>query len=267
MHLGAGVVEGRDAEKDVLPGLAVVGLLGLAGTDQRPVVVEDGLGEAGGAGGKIDGGLVLLGEGHRRRPGGAEAHQAQAVLGVDRASPAHKEEHPHPVQHPGDGVHPPDELRAEDQHLHIRQLQAVLNLLGGIPEVQGHGNAAGLEDAEIDREPFQAVHQQDAHLGPPLHPPAQQQVGEAVGLPVKVLPAHGPAVGGVRGGAFNEAGLPPGHRPVPLLRGVYLHQRRLRSVKPGVALQKLCNDHILPPLSRLVFPGCFLSIYFNTFNG
>ena len=95
MHLGPGVVEGRDAEKHVLPLLPVVVLFGHAGADQGPVVMQNRLGEAGGAGGEVDGGVVLLAEGHRRRAGGAEAHHPQAVLGVGRPLPAHEEHGPH----------------------------------------------------------------------------------------------------------------------------------------------------------------------------
>ena len=225
----------------------MVALLRLAGGRQGPVVVEDGLGEAGGAGGEVDGGVVRLLQGHRRRAGGAEAHQFQAVLRIGGRIPAHKEHHPHLGQLVLNGVYPAHKLRPEDQDLHVRQLQTVLDLLAGVPEIQGHGDAPRLEDAEVHRQPLQTVHHQNTHLGPPLHAPAEQQVGKAVGPAVKVPPAQGPAIGGVRLGALNEAGLPPGDGPVPLLGGVDLHQRRLRPVEPGVAFQKLRNDHVVPP--------------------
>ena len=180
--------------------------------------------------------MVRLLQGHRRRAGGAEVHQADAVLGIGRGSPAHKEHHPHLGQAAGDGVHPLYKLRAEHQHLHVRQLQAVLDLLRGVAEVQWHGDAPGLQNAEIHRQPLQAVHHQYPHLGPPVHAPAQQQVGEPIGPAVKVLPAHGPAVGRVGLCALNEAGLPPGDGLIPLLRGAQLHQGSLQSVEAGVSL-------------------------------
>ena len=58
----------------------------------------------------------------------------------------------------------------------------ITDFLEGVPEVQGHRDAPRLQDAEVHRQPLQAVHHQDAHLAPPLHAPAEEQVGEAVGV-------------------------------------------------------------------------------------
>ena len=146
-----------------------------------------------------------------------------------------------------DGVHPPDELRAEDQDLHIRQLQTIFDLVGGIAEVHRYRDAPRLQDAEVHRQPLQAVHHEDAYLRPPLHAPAEEQVGEAVGPAVEVPPAQSPAVGRVRLGALNEAGFPPCNSLVPLFRRAQLHQCGLRPVEPGVPLQKIRNDHVVPP--------------------
>ena len=156
---------------------------------------------------------------------------------------AHIEPLAHPAQIGKDGLQPVDELRAEHQGLHIGQIQTVANLVGGIAEVHGDGQTARLQDAEIHRQPLQAVHQQDAHFGAPLQSPAEQQVGKAVGLLVKLAPGDLPAVGLVRAVALDEAELPPGGGLVPLLRGVDLHQGRLVPVQPGVALQKVCDNH------------------------
>ena len=243
MHFCPCVVQRRDAEEHVVPCLAVVVLLRLAGADQGEVVVQDRLGKAGGAGGKVDGRMVRLLQGYRRRVRGAEAHQLPAVLRIGRLVPAHEKHHPHLGQLVRNGVHPADKLRPEHQGLHVRQLQAVLDLVAGVPEIHRHGDTARLEDAEVHRQPLQAVHHQDGHLGPPPGVPAEQEVGKLVGPPVELLPAHSPPVGGVGPGALDEAGLPPGDGLVPLLRGAQLHQRRLRAVEPGVSLQKICNDH------------------------
>lgn len=109
VHLGAGVVEGRDQQEHVLAGLMVVVLLGLAGAEQRPMVMENGLGEARGAGGEVNGRVIVLGECHRRRAGGAVSHQLAAVLGVGRDVPPHEEERLDLGKAGDDGIHPGDE--------------------------------------------------------------------------------------------------------------------------------------------------------------
>ena len=77
------------------------------------------------SGGEVDGGVVRFLQGHRRRAGGTEAHKPPAVLGVGWLVPARKEHHAHLGELSGDGVHAADKLRAEDQGLYVRQLQAV----------------------------------------------------------------------------------------------------------------------------------------------
>ena len=249
VHLGAGVVQRRDAQEHVVAGLAVVVLLHLAGAHQRAVVVQYGLGEARGARGEVDGRVVRLGQLHRRRAGGAEGGQLHAVLGVGgRRGVAHEEQRFDLGQVAHDGVHAGNELRPEHQHLDVGKIQAVLNLVAGIAEVHGNGDAAGLEHAEVDGQPFQAVHQQDAHLGAPLDAPAEQQVGKAVGAAVKIPPAHLAAVGDAGMGAFDQIEVAPGDGVVPLVGGIDLHQRGLGTVQPGVSLQEIRDDHLNTPL-------------------
>ena len=75
VHAGARVVERRDAQEHVVVGLAVVALLHLGGLREALVVVEDRLGKARGAGGEVDGRVLVLGEGHARVGGGAQGCQ------------------------------------------------------------------------------------------------------------------------------------------------------------------------------------------------
>ena len=176
MHLAAGVVERRDAEEVVLPALAVMVLLHDGGRHHAAVVVQDGLGEAGGPRGEVEGRVVLLGDVDRGRLGRAIRRDLAVALGERRAVGAHEEariEAGHPVD---DGLHPAHELRPEDQRPRLRELEAVLDLLRGVAIVQRHRDRAGLEDAEVDREPLQAVHEQDRYLVALADAPAQQQV-------------------------------------------------------------------------------------------
>ena len=135
-----------------------------------------------------------------------------------------------------DVLHPADELRPEEQHVHVRLLQAVVDLVGGVAEVQGDGHRPGLQDAEVDGQPLQAVHQQDGHLLALLNAPAQEQVGHPVGLLVKDRPGDLPPVGG-GGGGLDEGVLLPGHPPGLLYLGVDLHQGDLVAIELAVALQ------------------------------
>ena len=243
VHLGAGVVQRRDAQEHILAGLPMVVLLRFAGGEQGTVVVQDRLREAGGAGGKIDRGIVRLRKRHRRRAGGAEAHEPHAVLRIARAVRAHEEHHAHQGQIAGDGVHPAHEFRPEHQHFHIRELQAVFDLIAGITEIHRHGDAAGLQDSKVNGQPLQAVHHQNAHLCLPLHTAAQQQVGETVGTAVKIRPGHLPAVRRVGLRAFNELRFAPGNSPVPFFRRVDLNEADLTPVEPGISFQQFRDYH------------------------
>ena len=129
MHLCARVVERGNAEEDVILRLPVVMLLRHAGTDERPVPVQNGLREARRAGGEVDRGVVLFVKRNRRRTGGTEAHQSQAVLGVGRHVPADKQPDLHAGQALLDGIQTADKLRSEDQHLHIGKIETVGDLV------------------------------------------------------------------------------------------------------------------------------------------
>ena len=120
VHLGAGVVEGRNAQEHIVTALGMVVLLGQAGMDQSLVLVQDGLGEAGGAGGEVDGSIVLFVQSHRRCAGGAEAGEGQAVLGVSGTVIANVEHGLDVGDLVGNGIHTADKFRTEYQHFHVR---------------------------------------------------------------------------------------------------------------------------------------------------
>ena len=185
VHFRAGVVQGRDAEKHIVVGGGVVDGLHPGGLGQGVVLEQDGLGEAGGAGGVVDGGLILVVDEHLWGHAGAVGGGPVIVLGEGRAGVPHEEEE-HLLGDLGhDGLHTADELRAEEQHVHVGQLEAVVDLVGGIAEVQRHRDGPRLQDAEVDGQPLQAVHQQDGHLLPLPDAPAQEHIGHPVGLLIK----------------------------------------------------------------------------------
>ena len=149
VHFRAGMVQGRNAEEHVAAGLPMMMLFRHASADEGTVLVQDGLGKAGGTGGKIDGRVVIVRKGHGRRAGRAKRHQPAAILGISRDLPAHEKQHLNAGNPVHDGVHAGYELRPENQHFHISQTQAIGNFIAGIAEVHGHGNAARLEDTKI----------------------------------------------------------------------------------------------------------------------
>ena len=249
VHLGPRVVQGRDAQEHVLVLGLVVDGLHPGGLEQALVPQQNGLGEAGGAGGVVDGRVVLVVHQHLGGGGGAVGGGPVVVLGEGGAGVPHEEQQ-HLAGDLGDDVlHPADELGTEEQHVHVRLFQAVVDLLGGISEVQGDGHRPRLQNSKVDGQPLQAVHQQNGHLLALLNPPAQQQVGHPVGLLVKDGPGDLPAVGG-GGGGLNEGVLLPGD-PLGLLHlGVDLHQGDLIPVELAVALQQIGDRHLMSVLSQ-----------------
>ena len=247
VHLRARVVERRDAEENVVFGLAVVMLLGHAGTDERLVPVQDRLREAGRAGGEVDGGVIVLTESDGRDAGGTEAHEPAAVLRVARHVPADEQADLHAGQALLNRIETADEFRPEDQDLHVGQIQTVRDFVRSVAEVERHRDAPGLEDAKINGQPLQTVHQQNADLRAAFHAAAEQEVCEPVGPAVKIAPGELPPVRRVGLRLGDEARFAPGDSAVTLLRGVDLDERSVGTIESCVPLEKIRNDHFHAP--------------------
>ena len=246
VHLGAGMVERRDAEEDVVLGLGVVIGFGVAGADKGAVRVQDSLGEASSAGGEIDGGVVVFRKDDRGRGGGAVVHQLAVGFGKSRNVRAHEEHGAHAAKAAfgiEQGLDTAGELRAEDEHVHVGKVNAVGDFFGGVAEVQRHGKATGLEDAEVDGEPFEAVHQKDAHLGAALDAARKQEVGKAVGLGVELGPGHLAAIREVGAGVLDKAEVTPGDGIVAFLGGIDLHEGHFFAGQTGVFFKEVSDDH------------------------
>ena len=250
VHLRARVVQGRDAEEHVVAGLAVVGLLGAGGGHEGAVIVEDGLGEARGTRGEVDSGVVLVADLHGGGDGGAVVHHliVQGSVGGALVLLAHEEEIGDARQLGKDGIHTLHELGAEDQHPRVGQIEAVLDLVGGVAVVHGHHDGTCLQHAEVDGKPLQAVHEQDSHLVPPLDTAGEQEVGEAVGADVEIPPGHLAAVSLTLGG-LDQIIFPPGGALLGLIGGVDLHQSDLVGVESCVFFQVFGNGHGGPSFS------------------
>jgi len=248
VHLRPGMIQWRNAEEGVFAGLAVVILLGLASVHQAAVGVEDRLGESGRAGGEVDRRVLVVAQ--RNLRGFARTVGDQAVVGLRerRAVLSDVKERLDARNPVADVFHPPGEFRPENQHIDIRQLQAVFDLLGGVAEVHRHRDRPAFEDSKIDRQPFETVHQEDRHPTSLADVAGEQQIGHAVGLAVEAIPGDFGAEG-VGAARFDQRIFPPGHvASVQRLR-IEFDQRDVIPVNPRVFLQNLRNRHHKPPCS------------------
>ena len=159
MHFRAGVVERGDAEEHVVLLLAMVVLLGAAGIDERLVRVENRLWEPGRAGGEVDRRVVVLFDRHSGRDGRAIGDKPVVAVREIGTFLANVEPVFYARQIFPDRVHAGDEFLTEHEHIHVGKLGAVADLLGGVAVIHRNGKRAGFQDPEIDRQPFQTVHE------------------------------------------------------------------------------------------------------------
>ena len=64
------------------------------------------------------------------------------------------------MQVSGNIFNPADKFRPVKHHIAFRKLQAVINLIRSETEIKRHDYSPGFQYAEIDRQVFQAVHEQ-----------------------------------------------------------------------------------------------------------
>ena len=222
--------------------LPVVRLLHLGRLREALVVVQDRLGEARGAAGEVDRGVLVGGERHARVRRGAQARQLAVALRPGGAVVAHEEEQAPRLDAVHDLLNAPDELRAKDEDVHVGLVQAVGDLVRGVAEVQRHHRGARLEHAKVEREPLDAVVEQDGDLVVLADAAAEQQVGKAVGLLVKDGPGHLAAERLVVGG-LHQVVVAPGDVAVLAPLGVDLHEGHLAGVLLGVGAQHVDDGH------------------------
>ena len=227
-------------------------LLHLRSLGQTPVLMEDGLGEAGGAGGEIDRAIVVVGDEDLGRRRGAIGRQLAITLGKGGAVVPYVDEQTALAELGLDALNTANELRAKDQNLNLGQVGAVLDLIGGIAEVEGDRQSARLQNAEVDGEPLQAVIHQNGNLVTLLHAPGNEHVGKTVGLLIEHIPGNLPSVGLVSG-RLDQIILLPGHPAGLLDLRVQLNQSHFIAIELDVAFQKIDNRHVGTVLSQLCF--------------
>ena len=246
VHLGAGVVERRDAQKDVVTRLAVVLLLHLRRLREAAVMMQDGLGKARRAAREVDGGVLVF----RKRDHGVRTRavggELAVVLREGRAVLAHVEQQAMRLDGRDDLLDAPGELRAEDEDVDVGLVHAVLDFGRGVAEVERHDRGAAFEDAEVDGQPLEAVHEQDGDLVALLDATRDEQVGKAVALLVEDAPSDLAPVG-LGLGALDEVVVAPGDVLGLADLRVDFDEGYLVAVCSCIAAQKIDNRHVADP--------------------
>ena len=207
------MVERRNAEEAVLLRLPVVVLFDLARMHEAVVLQDDGLREARGAGTEVDGGLVVVVQRNGRRTRRAVPDHAAEALREGRAVVPDIEAQAHARHAVRNRLDAARELGPEHERVGVGEFEAVLDFVRRIAEIQGNRETARLQDAEVDRQPLQAVHQQNSDLVALLETAAEQEVGEPVRLHVELAPRDFTAEG-IQRARFDEGVLAPGRLAV-----------------------------------------------------
>ena len=195
MHLCAGMIQRRNAQEYILLGLTVMMLLHAGCMHQRFMVVQNGLRESRRAGGEINRRIVLIGNVDERRLTRTVCRQMGVILRPARTSALAKIEHQAIAsQLIGNRLQSADKMIAKHNCVDLCQLRTILDFIGIITEIERHRQRTGLENAKINRQPFQTVHQQNGNFIALFDAAAQQQIGKAVCLLVKHMPRNLSAV-------------------------------------------------------------------------
>ena len=164
VHLRTCVVQRRNAEEGIVVLLAVMLLLRDCRVHETRVLVQDRLRETSRSRGKVYCRIIIICDLDTWRVAGVVRDLRREILRKRRAGGAIKQKQPAAADALRDFFDTPDEFRPEDQDFRIGQIQAVLDLIGRIPEVHRHRERAALQNAEVDRQPVEAVHQKDRDL-------------------------------------------------------------------------------------------------------
>ena len=76
----------------------------------------------------------------------------------------------------GDLFDTSNKFRAENENIGFREIQAVFDLIGRKTEGHRNGDRAGFQNPEINREPFDPVHQKNCDLISFSDPAGEEQV-------------------------------------------------------------------------------------------
>ena len=242
MHLGADVIERRDAEEIVVMGLAMVLLLGDGGAHEARMPMEDGLWEARRAAREIDRAQIGVLDAHARLLGREVTDARIVALGEARAALADVIETLDLRDIVDDVFDAPDEFLAEHKRVHLGELQAVLDLVRGIAVVERNRDGAALERPHVDGKPLQAVHEQDGHLAVARDAGIEEQMREAVRMLVEDAPGHFTTISLGRAG-FDQVVFQPRRSASLANPGIHLDERDVVRIEGGVLREEIGDGH------------------------
>ena len=244
MHFCTGMVQRRNTKEYVIPSLTVVSLFDFCSMGQAGMCMQNGLGKTGGAGGEVNSAIVFVGKIDAWSDRRAIGDQLFITVRKRRTVVSDIENIPNsgdPVQNCLD---PSGEFRSEDKSVNIGQRQTMQDLVRIITVIQRYGQSAGFQNAKIDGQPFQTIHQKNGDFIPFFDAAGQQQIGEAICFDVEFAPGHllpeSPAPGG-----FDQGVLTPGDVRNRLDIRVDFHKSDFIFEICGVACQQLGNGHVL----------------------
>ena len=188
MHLGAGVIERRNAEEGVVFLLSVVILFHNGGVHKTRVGVKDRLGESGRARGEVDRAVIVIFHFHFGCCAGVVGGLRDEVLREGRAAGSVIQKQSSAGNVVCDLLNTSDEFRSEDQNIRFCEFDTVFDLVSTVSEIEGDGNSAGLEDTKIDRQPVQTIHKKDRDLVALDDSAGDQHIGHTVCLFIEDSP-------------------------------------------------------------------------------
>ena len=244
VHLGAGMIKRRDAQEIIFAGLPVMLLFHRAGVHQTLVRMDDRLRETSRAGGEIDRRQFVVGQRDLRRAARTVGDQIVVGFGKRRAVFADIQQGLHFRQPVADRLDAAGEFRAEQERVHVGQVEAVADLFRGVTEIERDRHRAAFQNAEINRQPFQTVHQQDADPLSFGDPAGEQEIGQTVCFGVEFAPGHF-RTEGIVPARFDQRVFPPRRVTFFQFLRIDLDQCNIIAVKFGILFQNGGNRHFL----------------------
>ena len=234
MHLGTGVIQRRNTQKDIVLGLVMMILLYLAGVHQAFVVVKNCFRETSRTGGEINGSVVLICQRYSGGDAGTVGGQLVIVLCKRGAVAADIKEDSLLADRFCNGFNSSDKFRTKHQYIGFCKVQTIFDFFRTVPEIHGHCQSTGFQRAEINGQPLQTVHQQNCHLVALFHAAAHEQLCKTVCLFVKDMPCDFPTIP-ERRGRLNQVVVLPEHPSCFLYLRIYFYQCHIIAVLSGVS--------------------------------
>ncbi len=139
-----------------------------------------------------------------------------------------------------------DEFGTEHKHIDLSEIEAVLYLIRGIPEIERYSKSTCFEYTKVNRQPLKAVHKEDTHLITLGNAPFEEHICKAVCLFIEHAPGYLTSVMTFRVG-FNELVLLPCDSFSFLYLGIDLDKANIICELTCISFEKLSDWHYYRP--------------------